>query len=440
MQIGSKARWQSGHAADCNSVNAGSIPTRASNLPLDVNHGLTYNHTVNFLSRLCAYSLIPAFFAGAACADDLPLALLAKPDTGYLPAFRAAVQRVANDPKVVGLAVAVIDGGELIYQHTSGETAIRSGNQITPNTLFRVASVSKTFTGTLLADLAETGLVDLNAPIPAEFLTVKGQRQPTLMEVATHRTGLPPNAYDNDLEAKVDVNRILQRLASVDLVCPVGDCHTYQNLTFATLGKVIEAATEMSFEEALRARLFGPLGMQTASVGTAALIASGNYAVPHRRAEARNNQYRPGDPATPYDGVAPAAAVNASLQDMVAWAFANLGLNPALSMQTLVFAHAWRTNTPSQNRALWRMRDRMGDTGYGLGWRNYLWEGRNLVTHSGYIAGYGAQILLDPERDFAFIALWNSDAGSPWYLWPTLLDLQTRGNGGTWLDEYGFRD
>ena len=357
----------------------------------------------------------------------------------YLPKFDEQVQRVMRDDnEMVGLAIAIIEDGQLIYQKTFGETSIRSNDMVTENTVFRVGSISKTFTGTLLADLAESGIIDLDAPISAELFQVEGDRQPSLMEVASHQTGLPPNAYDNDLEAHVDLNRIMNRLASVDLICPVGECHTYQNLTFAALGGVIEEATESSFEQVMQERIFGPLEMHTASIGVEALVESDSWAIPHRKDEIRNRRYVPGDPETPYDLVSPSAGVNASLQDMVAWAFANLGLNPALSTQTLASAHAWITDTPTQDRAMWRMRNRLEDTGYGLGWRNYIWEGRNLVTHSGYISGFGSQILLEPEKGFAFIGLWNSDARSPWYLWPTLLELQDHGSTGNWMDDYGF--
>lgn len=387
-----------------------------------------------FLKRFCCLPLLLSGFCSTLSAQGEPID--AEP-ADWLPQFSAAVQRVSEDPKMVGLAVAVIDRGSLVYQQTFGETAIRSGDPITEYTAFRIASVSKTFTGTLLADLAAAGVVDLQAPMPADLFQVQ-QRQPTLEEVASHRTGLPPYAYDNDLEAEVNLDRIMQRLANVDLICPVGECHTYQNVTFAALGQVIERATEKPFAQVMQERLFDPLGMHTASLGSDALKQTDSWARPHRATEVRAGRYLPGEPDSPYDQVAPAAAVNASLQDMVAWAFANLGLDPALSQQTLMTAHQWLTDTPTQDRALWRLRDRIDETGYGLGWRHYLWEGRDLVTHAGYVAGYGAQILLDPEQQFAFVALWNADASSPWYLWPTLMELRQRGSPGPWLDIYGF--
>ena len=364
------------------------------------------------------------------------------PDQSYLPLFDQQVQRAQQeDDELVGLAIGIIDAGQLVYQKTLGETSIRSGDPITEDTVLRIASVSKTFTGILLADLAESGVIDLDTPISTELFDLKGTKQPSLLEVASHQTGLPPNAYDNDLEeGRLSLDHIMQRLTGVDLVCPVGECHTYQNLTFSALGDVIEQAVEQSYEQALQNYIFDPLEMNTASVGNEALQASDSWAVPHRIDEIRNRRYVPGNPQTPYDQIAPAAAINASLKDMIAWAFANLGLNPALSEQSISTAHTWLTDTPTQDRALWRMRNRLEETGYGLGWRHYIWEDRHLITHSGYVAGYGAQILLEPERNFAFVALWNSDARSPWYLWPTLLDLQDRGSAGSWLDDYGFRE
>ena len=116
------------------------------------------------------------------------------PDQSYLPLFDQQVQRAQQeDDELVGLAIGIIDAGQLVYQKTLGETSIRSGDPITEDTVFRIASVSKTFTGILLADLAESGVIDLDTPISTELFDLKGTKQPSLLEVASHQTGLPPN-------------------------------------------------------------------------------------------------------------------------------------------------------------------------------------------------------------------------------------------------------
>jgi len=334
---------------------------------------------------------------------------------------------------VVGLVAAVIENGEPVFIYTHGETAAGSGEAVTPQTLFRAASVSKTFTGTLLGLLEADGLVDMTAPIPGDVLRVQGTRQPTLEEIASHRTGLPPNAYDLDLEAGQAPSRIRERLADVDLLCTVGDCYTYQNVAFSSLESVVEDATGTDFATALRERIIEPLGLPAASVGTAALTASPSWARPHVGWRRQSNT--PGDPETPYDTIPSASGLNLSLNDMIAWAQVQLGTAPGLSDTVRTRIHTPLTETLRETRRLGGLRDRVDTTWYGLGWRIYEWGEHTLVLHSGYLSGYGAQIVLEPETGFAFVALWNSDNRPAWWLWPTVMDLRTGDGPGDWLDD-----
>jgi len=327
----------------------------------------------------------------------------------------------------------VIERGEPVFIYTHGETAAGSGETVTAETMFRAASVSKTFTGTLLGVLEAQGLVDMSAPVPVDVLQLRGDRQPTLEEIASHRTGLPPNAYDLDLEAGQAPDRIRMRLAGVDLLCPVGDCYTYQNVAFSALESVVEDATGTNFNTALREYLIEPLGLPAASVGTAALEASPSWARPH--SGWRRTANTPGNPSTPYDTIPSASGLNLSLNDLIAWAQVQLGTAPGLDEAVRVRIHSPLTDTLRETRRLGRLRDRVDATAYGLGWRIYEWGDRTLVLHSGYLSGYGAQIVLEPETGFAFVALWNSDNRPAWWLWPTVMDLRTGDGPGDWIEE-----
>jgi len=352
----------------------------------------------------------------------------------YLETLETRLDAAMADRRIVGLVAAVIENGEPVYIYTHGETAAGSGEAVTRETLFRAASVSKTFTGTLLGLLEADGLVDLSAPIPGDVLRVRGSRQPTLEEIASHRTGLPPNAYDLDLEAGQAPSRIRERLASVDLLCPVGDCYTYQNIAFSALESVVSEATGEDFGTAIRSRLIEPFGLPAASVGTAALTASPSWARPHSGWRRLAN--RAGDPETPYDTIPSASGLNLSLDDMIVWAQVQMGARPGLSDTVRSRIHAPLTDTLRETRRLGELRERVDQTWYGLGWRIYDWEGRTLVLHSGYLSGYGAQIVLEPETGFAFVALWNSDNRPAWWLWPTVMDLRTGDGPGHWLDRF----
>ncbi|MBR9825183.1 MAG: serine hydrolase, partial [Alphaproteobacteria bacterium] len=237
------------------------------------------------------------------------------PAYNYLPGLQTHFdQIVQEDDRIVGLAAAVIENGEPVFVYTHGEASAGSGREVSETTLFRAASVSKTFTGTLFALLEEEGVLTLDAPVPDEVMTLSGQRRPTIEEVLSHRTGLPPNAYDNMLEEGRTLPFIRERLAGVDLLCPVGSCYTYQNVAFASVEVLAEQATGRPYDELLRSELFERLGLSSASIGTQSLEASDNWAAPHRGW--RRQQNRPGDPETYYDRMPSAAGVNLSLNDM----------------------------------------------------------------------------------------------------------------------------
>jgi beta-lactamase class C len=337
----------------------------------------------------------------------------------WLSAFREQLQLVADHPRSVGLAVAIIDNGEVVLTHVSGETARGSGERVTEDTLFRAASVTKTFTGTLLAMLEADGTIELDLPAPREIIDLQGSRQPTWRDLVSHRTGLPPNAYDNLIEAGRPVKTVRERLADVNLICRLGECYTYQNVAFAAVEDLVIQATGRRFEEVAAERLLEPFGLAGAGFGAAHIEAAPSWARPHI-----GRFGRLGGASSRYDSMPSAASLSVSLNDMIAWANALLdtenGIDPAVRQA----AFSPYTETLRETRGLRRI-NRVRESWYGLGWRVYDWAGETtLVAHGGALAGYGSQIVLDPETGFGFVALWNADLGLTRMLWPTAVELR----------------
>jgi beta-lactamase class C len=337
----------------------------------------------------------------------------------WIAAFREQLQVVADHPRSVGLAVAIIDNGEVVLTHVSGETSRGSGEPITEDTLFRAASVTKTFTGTLLAMLEAEGVIELDLPAPREIIDLQGSRQPTWRDLVSHRTGLPPNAYDNLIEAGRPVKTVRERLADVNLICRLGDCYTYQNVAFAAVEDLVEQATGQSFEEVATQRLLQPFGLTGAGFGSDHIESSASWARPHL-----GRLGRVGGASSRYDSMPSAASLSVSLNDMVAWASALLdtenGIDPAVRQA----AFSPYNETLRETRGLRRI-NRVRESWYGLGWRIYDWAGETtLIAHGGALAGYGSQIVLDPETGFGFVALWNADLGLTRMLWPTAVELR----------------
>ncbi|MGJ3231592.1 MAG: serine hydrolase domain-containing protein [Oceanicaulis sp.] len=351
----------------------------------------------------------------------------------YLDDLRDRLDQAATFDKTVGLAAAIIENGEVAMIYTAGETAAGSGEEVTAQTRFRAASLTKSFTGVLLAILESEGLIDLNAKVPTSILDLKGSAQPTWIELMSQRSGLPPNAYDNLIEGGVSAQEARARLSTVDLVCQPGECYTYQNVAFSAAEFLIEQATGLSYEEAVRRYIFGPYGLTTAGVGEDDLVSGPSWARPHRGWVRSRDQA--GDPSSYYDRVPSAAAITVSLNDMIAWAQANLAWMDGLPEDVRERVFTPYAESRRETRGLGPLRARVDETYYGLGWRVYEWGDRTLIAHSGYLSGYGAQVVMEPETGFAFVALWNADGRAPWRLWPTVMDLRTGDGPGDWLDQ-----
>ncbi|WP_421792887.1 serine hydrolase domain-containing protein [Hyphobacterium sp.] len=353
----------------------------------------------------------------------------------YLDPFRDRLEEVAARDYMAGLAVAVIDQGELVMVYTAGEEEAGSGRAVTDRTLFRAASVSKGMTGTLMALLENEGRLDLLGEVPRELLPLPRGRSATAEQVLAQRTGLVPYALDRAMERGSELYQLRDRFQTQRTVCRPGDCYSYQNVAYTSLETLGAQAAGLPFELAMQVWLFERLGMDDATIGVDDLMTAASWARPHRRRERVNGLPAAGDPATAYDTTVSAAGVNVSLRDMIAYANAHLGLNQRLPEAVLRRVHTSLGDTPSQTRRLHRLSERIDSTGYALGWRTYNWNGRELLTHSGYLSGYGAQIYMEPAADFAFVALWNADGDAPWWLFPTLMDLRTGDGPGDWLDQ-----
>lgn len=352
----------------------------------------------------------------------------------YLDPFRQRLEEVSARDYMAGLAVAVIDNGELVMAYTSGEEEAGSGRPITDRTLFRAASVSKGMTGTLMALLEHEGRLDLLDSVPRELLPLPRGRSATAEQVLAQRTGLVPHALDRDMERGTQLYDLRNRFRTQRTVCRPGDCYTYQNVAYTSLETLGAQAAGLPFELAMEVWLFERLGMEDATIGVDDLITSESWARPHRRRERVGGLPAAGDPETAYDMTVSAAGVNVSLRDMIAYARAHLGVSDRLPDGVVTRVQTSRGDTPEQTRRLFRLSDRIESTGYALGWRTYNWNGRQLLTHSGYLSGYGAQIYMEPATGFAYIGLWNADGDAPWWLFPTLMDLRTGDGPGDWLD------
>ncbi len=406
--------------------------------------------------RAAALAIVAAILASGASAQDAALPDETPPGLHEPPAppadpseaarnaeFARVLDEVYATGDFAGLAVALVRRGDTVFVKTYGTRAAGSADPVTPQTVFRIASLSKGVTGTLAALAMVEGRLSVDEPIapyaPGFRLQGEAHRELTIADVLSHRTGLPSHAYDNLLLAGVPVDDILPRFYQLRLTCEVGACYNYQNITFDFAGLALSSAYELPFESLAKQKIFEPLGMATASIGEAALYASPDWARPARRAKTGKGRYAYGPWRTvavkpAFYRVPSSGGVNASILDLAQWLKGQSGHAKTIPAAALDLAHVVQVASPVEDPGMRNISPRFSNSRYGYGWRRYDYAGADVIGHGGIVDGYGAQIAWLPDRDVGIVLLTNSQSRRFWRILPTFLDLELGLDRGNWLD------
>ncbi|HSL26698.1 MAG TPA: serine hydrolase domain-containing protein [Acidimicrobiia bacterium] len=191
--------------------------------------------------------------------------------------MRSRVAEILNRRPAVGLAMGVGRGGRLEFFHGHGLADIGSNTPVTEDTVFRIASITKTFTAIAVMQLWEKGLVDLDAPANdylRGYKLIPGDpawRPATVRHLLTHSAGLPEVAhlrglFSPDFGEGVDAGQPLSSLGDfykggLRLYAEPGTRFVYNNHGPATLGQLVQDVTGEPLDRYFRGYIFEPLGM-----------------------------------------------------------------------------------------------------------------------------------------------------------------------------------
>lgn len=325
----------------------------------------------------------------------------------------AAFHQVMDDYDIPGGAFILVEDGKVVRLGARGVRKRGAVGRVDTDTIFPLASVSKTFAGTLTALLVREQKVRLDDRIKA-FVPKLALRTPghtdrlTVEHILSHSTGLVPNAYDNLLDAGESLDLILPKFKRVRPICAPGTCYGYQNIFFSLIQPVVEQTTRTSYAELLKSKLITPLGLTRTSVGYASLRADTNHATPHFFRKAAGWTALSIKPN--YYEVLPAAGVNASIKDLGAWLIAHMGQRPdVLDPALLSLVRQKRTHTTREKyRRFWK--HHVSDAHYGLGWRLYEFQGEDLVYHGGGIEGFRSSVAYAPEHGIGLAVVMNAES------------------------------
>ena len=344
------------------------------------------------------------------------------------------LQALMRNDRMIGLAVGVVENGEIRFLKGYGETVAGSGEAVTTDTVFRWASLSKGVAGDMVALLADQGKLSLYEPVGKYSASLRlpagNEQKATVADLLSHRLGLFSHANDSKLEDGMDPRFLRSNLAQLNSICSPGSCWAYQNVAYDAATEIVEKVTGKSYAEAVRERLFGPLGMTSASMTREGLVTARRWARPH----VGGKKSKPVEVVEPYYRVPAAGGVNSTIKDLAIWMQAQMGLEAnVLSPRVLESVQVARVSTPGELGRMRKFRERVRTAAYGLGWRIYDYSGHRVVAHRGGVRGYRSLIMFDPVLKSGVVALWNGSSGQPWGLEFEVMDMFYKLEPRDWL-------
>ncbi len=310
----------------------------------------------------------------------------------------------------VGGAVVITYKGQIVKMKCFGVKKAGENNPVDENTIFRLASVSKTVTGVLAGILASEGTINLDDKVvdylPGFKLKIpESTNGVTVRNLLSHTSGLIAHAFDIMVEDQVPLDQIIQRLNEVEIVAPPGLVYAYQNVMFSLFDPVVAAQTKKSFQEIISNKVFKPFGMKNASADFESFEKNENKAFPHQKTEKGYSAIRLNNR---YYITAPAAGINASISDMGQFLIAvsakddNLLSNGA---REIIFTP--QIETPLR-RTYYRNWDKIESKQYAIGWRIVNYKNHKVANHGGYVSGYQSEIAVCEEEELGIAILTNS--------------------------------
>ncbi|WP_204801884.1 serine hydrolase [Mycobacterium riyadhense] len=339
------------------------------------------------------------------------------------------VAELMQNTGIPGMAVAIVHGGKTVYAKGFGVRDASKGggpdNKVDADTVFQLASISKSVGATVLAHEVSANVVGWDTPV-ASKLTWFSLSDPyvtshvTIADLYSHRSGLPDHAGDALEDLGYDRQQVLKRLKYLPLA-PFRISYAYTNFGVTAAAEAAAAAAGKSWEDLSDEVLYRPLGMASTSSKFADFVARPNHAVNHVKV---GDNWEPRFQRDP-DAQTPAGGVSSSINDMARW-LTMVMANGAYNGQRITSPEALLPAITPQviSVAAGSPGARAGTYGHGFN-VSVTSSGRTQYSHSGGFAmGAATNFAVLPSEDIGIIALTNAAPyGVPETLTAEFMDL-----------------
>ncbi len=357
--------------------------------------------------RIVALLTAIALLAGAPAAMKSPT--LTQPER--FEAIAALVERKMAEYGVPGVAIGIVKDGH-VTTRALGVTNLDNPQPVTADTIFALASITKTVVATALMRLVEQGKLDLDAPVQQYLPAFRVQddamsREVRVWHLLTHTPGWEGQLSSDDRGALTLANFIETNMRELPPLAPPGQVWSYNNAGFNVAGRLLEVASGQTIHNAIRTLVFEPVGLTRAFTRVEDLV-TWPFSVAHRGAPGQVSVSRP----LSRSASVAAGGVSMSLNDILRYAQFHMGDG--------IGAGGQRVLTRASLEAMRRPRvPKVGtDDHMGLGWHLRTLSGVTTVAHGGTL-GHILLLELVPERNFAIAILTNHAEG-----WRLIQDVE----------------
>ena len=343
----------------------------------------------------------------------------APPHLDQAPGFEGMRQRWAglmDEFNVPGMAVAIVKEGKVLAVETFGVRApadsASADNAPTPDTMYYIASITKTYLATVICALADEGKLSLDDPVEKHLPRLASGAAPalrkiTIRDLLTHQAGFANGDPIVTLDAftgEITDDRYYRWLATVK---PTGKT-AYSNIHYTLLGRVIEAVSGEPWQDFLDERIFKPASLTRTTGYASRIYGDPDSAMPMERIDGqwRVCRLRKSDRT-----MHAAGGLGASISDAARWLILHMNdgeidgkriISPqrAKEMRTL------QAKFPEKEGSIRVME------GFGLAWQVGSFHGTPLCSHGGGYAGTASYYAMLPEKKSGFAVLMNAGGSS----------------------------
>lgn len=322
-----------------------------------------------------------------------------------------------------GIAFGLVVDGKLVYKGQDGYTDIQKKIPVSSSSLFRVASMSKSFTAMAILKLRDEGKLQLDEPVHNFIPALKKIKYPTadsppitIRHLLTHGAGFPEDNPWGDRQLADSDKELMDFLNNqVSFSNPPGITFEYANLGFALLGKIITSVSGLRYQDYIKTKIWQPLGMNT-SEWEYGKVAPDKLAHGYRWLNEKWNEEQLLHD-TPDGSWGAMGSMISSIDEFAnymafhlsAWPPSNAAETGPLKRSSVrEMQHPWRFNgfNPNYRYPDGRVCGLVSAYAYGLGWTQDC-EGRVYIAHSGGLPGFGSQWRILPDYGIGVVAFAN---------------------------------